>query len=206
MTGWPVLKRGFTVFWYILCSFLCVVTFTSVVHIYLFCCSYYDVHCAVWFGFQFWVEVPPWQISIHVILHVFSYKHWTRIPPVSIRQMHIFNISTKNLEFILLYIKSTNLHAVLNVFSLENPEISRRRKITEFTLLSFLYARLKKWDVLWEHMQRAGGVQSIYPLNSFNYFHCIIIKLCENVYWQNISAKYDNQPYLMKHFWVMVLI
>ena len=163
MTGWPVIKRGFTVFWYILCSFLCVVTFTSVVHIYLFCCSYYDVHCAVWFGFQFWVEVPPWQISIHVILHVFSYKHWTRIPPVSIRQMHIFNISTKNLEFILLYIKSTNLHAVQNV-------------------------------------------QSIYPLNSFNYFHCIIIKLCENVYWQNISAKFDNQPYLMKHFWVMVLI
>ena len=36
-------------------------------------------------------------------------------------------------------------------------------------------------------------------------FHCIIIKLCQNICWQNISAKFDNQPDPMKHFWVMVL-
>ena len=36
-------------------------------------------------------------------------------------------------------------------------------------------------------------------------FHCIIIKLCENVCWQNISAKFDTQPDPMKHFGVMAL-
>ena len=40
----------------------------------------------------------------------------------------------------------------------------------------------------------AGGVQSMCPLNNLNSFHCIIINLCENVCWQNISAKFDNQP------------
>ena len=57
-----------------------------------------------------------------------------------------------------------------------------------------LYARLKKREVLWEHVRRAGSVQSICPLNNLNSFYCIIIKLCKNVCWQNISAKFDNQP------------
>ena len=30
-------------------------------------------------------------------------------------------------------------------------------------------------------------------------FDSIIIKLCENVCWQTISAKFDNQPDPMKH-------
>ena len=51
----------------------------------------------------------------------------------------------------------------------------------------------------------AGGVQSICPLNNFNSLHCIIIKLCENVCWQNISPKFDNQPDPKKHFRVMAL-
>jgi len=50
-----------------------------------------------------------------------------------------------------------------------------------------------------------GGGQSICPLNNFNTFHCIIIKLCENVGWQNSSAKSNNQPDVMKHFRVMAL-
>ena len=37
-----------------------------------------------------------------------------------------------------------------------------------------------------------GGVQRICPLNNIK-LHCIIIKLCENVCWQNISTKFDNQ-------------
>ena len=48
----------------------------------------------------------------------------------------------------------------------------------------------------------AGSVQSICPLNNLSIFHCIIIKLCENVCWQNISAKFDNQPDPIKHFGV----
>ena len=51
----------------------------------------------------------------------------------------------------------------------------------------------------------AGGVQSICPLDNLNSFHCIIIKLYENVCWQNISAKFDNQPDPMKLFGVMAL-
>ena len=43
-----------------------------------------------------------------------------------------------------------------------------------------------------------GGVQSICPLNNLNSFHCIIIKLCENVYWQNISAKFIFQWIIKK--------
>ena len=50
----------------------------------------------------------------------------------------------------------------------------------------------------------AGSVQSICPLNNLSIFHCIIIKLCENVCWQNISAKFDNQPDPIKHFGVIV--
>jgi len=50
-----------------------------------------------------------------------------------------------------------------------------------------------------------GGVQSIFPLNNLKKIHCIIIKLCENVCWQNTSAKFDNQPDPMKHFGVMAL-
>ena len=38
-----------------------------------------------------------------------------------------------------------------------------------------------------------------------NNFHCIIMKLCENVCWQNISAKFDNQSDPIKHFGVMAL-
>ena len=53
--------------------------------------------------------------------------------------------------------------------------------------------------------RRAGGIQSICPLNNLNSFHCIIIKLCENVCWQNISAKFDNQPDSIKHFGVMAI-
>ena len=44
----------------------------------------------------------------------------------------------------------------------------------------------------------AGGAQGICPLNNLNSCHCIIIKLCENVCCQNISAKFDNQPHPMK--------
>ena len=47
----------------------------------------------------------------------------------------------------------------------------------------------------------AAGVQSMCPLNSF---HCII-KLCENVCLQNISAKFDIQPDPLKDFGVMAL-
>ena len=61
---------------------------------------------------------------------------------------------------------------------------------------------LEKWDIYWGE---GGGVQSICPLNNFNFLYCIIIKLCENVCWQNISAKLDNQPDPMKHFRVMAL-
>ena len=69
---------------------------------------------------------------------------------------------------------------------------------------NMLYARLKKRNVLWEHVRPAsGGVHSICPFNSLN--SCIIIKLCENVWWQYISAKFDNQPDPMKHFGVMAL-
>ena len=53
----------------------------------------------------------------------------------------------------------------------------------------------------------AGGVQSICSLNNLNTcsFDSIIIKLWENVCWQNISAKFDNQPDPMKNFGVMAL-
>jgi len=44
-----------------------------------------------------------------------------------------------------------------------------------------------------------GGGQCICLLNNLNSFHCIIIKLCENVCWQN------NQPDSIKHFRVMAL-
>ena len=54
-------------------------------------------------------------------------------------------------------------------------------------------------------MGAAGSIQGICPLNNFNSFYCIIIKLCENVCWQNISAKFDNQSDPMKHFGVMAL-
>ena len=39
---------------------------------------------------------------------------------------------------------------------------------------------------------------------TFNSFHCIIIKLCEHVCWQNVSAKFDNQPDPMKHLWPLI--
>ena len=55
------------------------------------------------------------------------------------------------------------------------------------------------------HAAASGSVQSICPLNNLNSFHCIIIKLCENVCWQNISTKFDNQPDPIKHFGVMTL-
>jgi len=38
-----------------------------------------------------------------------------------------------------------------------------------------------------------------------NIFQWIIIKLCENVSWQNISAKFNNQPDPFKDFGVMAL-
>ena len=49
-----------------------------------------------------------------------------------------------------------------------------------------------------------GGGQSICPLNNLNIFQWII-KLCENVCWQNIAAKFDNQPVPIKLFGVMAL-
>ena len=61
----------------------------------------------------------------------------------------------------------------------------------------------KKREVLWEHVRRRG--QEHCPLNNLNSFHCIIIKLSENVCWQNISAKFDNQPDPIKHLAVMAL-
>mgnify|MGYP000117923167 CR=1 FL=1 len=51
----------------------------------------------------------------------------------------------------------------------------------------------------------AGGIQSNCPLNNFNSFQLIIIKLCESVCWQNISTKFDNQTDPIKHFGVMAL-
>ena len=51
----------------------------------------------------------------------------------------------------------------------------------------------------------AGSIQNICLLNNFNSLHCIIIKLCENVCWQNVSTKFDNQPDPIKHFGVMAL-
>ena len=50
---------------------------------------------------------------------------------------------------------------------------------------------------------RAAGDKSICPLNNLNSFHCIFIKVCENVCWQNISAMFENQPDPIKHFGVM---
>jgi len=60
--------------------------------------------------------------------------------------------------------------------------------------------------VLWGHVYYgdAGSGQSICPLNNLNIFQWII-KLCENVCWQNIAAKFDNQPDPMKLFGVMAL-
>ena len=51
----------------------------------------------------------------------------------------------------------------------------------------------------------AAAAESICPLNNLNSFHCKIIKLCENVCWQNISAKFHNQSYPIKHFGIMTL-
>ena len=71
---------------------------------------------------------------------------------------------------------------------------------------SFLYAHVKKRDFLWENVRRAHGrCPEHFLLNNFNSFHCIIIKLYENVCWQNISAKFDNQPDPIKHFGVMAI-
>ena len=75
---------------------------------------------------------------------------------------------------------------------------------TEYMYILFIRS-FEKLDVLWEHMRLAGSIQSICPLNNLNSFHCVIIKLCENVCQQNVSAKFDNQPDPMKHFGVMVL-
>jgi len=50
-----------------------------------------------------------------------------------------------------------------------------------------------------------GGVHSIGSLNNLYSFDSMIINLCENVCWQNISAKFDNQPDPMKRFGVMAL-
>ena len=78
-----------------------------------------------------------------------------------------------------------------------------------FTNVSYIYIHI--FIRLFEKMGRimgtraAGGGQSICPLNNFNSLHCIIIKPCENVCWQNISAKFDNQPDPIKHFGVMAL-
>ena len=79
-----------------------------------------------------------------------------------------------------------------------------------FTNVSYIYIHIfirKKGAYYGNTCGRwvAGGVQSICPLNNLNSFHCIIIKLCENVCWQNISAKLYNQPDAMKHFGVMTL-
>jgi len=40
---------------------------------------------------------------------------------------------------------------------------------------------------------------------NLNGFHCIIIKLCENICWQHISAKFNNQPEPLKDVGVMAL-
>ena len=64
----------------------------------------------------------------------------------------------------------------------------------------FLYARLKKKT----YYGNTCSVQRICLLNNFNSFHCIIFKLCENVCWQNVSAKFDNQPDPMKHLWPLI--
>ena len=78
--------------------------------------------------------------------------------------------------------------------------------IMYFEIIIFFIHRLKKRDILWKHVWGPGGIQTICPLNNFNTFHCIIIKLCEFICWQRISAKFDNHPDPIKHFGVMVLV
>ena len=51
----------------------------------------------------------------------------------------------------------------------------------------------------------AGGFQSICPLNNFNSFRWVIIKLCDIVCWHNLLAKFNNQPNPLKDFVVMAL-
>jgi len=72
-----------------------------------------------------------------------------------------------------------------------------QKKVVPFWLACivhvFLYGRLNGntcggWS--------AGGVQTICSLNNLNTFHCIIIKLCENVCWPNISAKFDKEMFM----------
>ena len=70
---------------------------------------------------------------------------------------------------------------------------------------SFLYALLKKRNVLWEHMRWRAGRAFFRLMVNLNGFHCIIIKLCENICWQNISAKFNNQPEPLKDVGVMAL-
>ena len=70
---------------------------------------------------------------------------------------------------------------------------------------SFLYALLKKRNVLWEHMRWRAGRAFFRLMVNLNGFHCIIIKLCENICWQNISAKFNNQPEALKDVGVMAL-
>ena len=92
------------------------------------------------------------------------------------------------------------------------------RHILKETILYFVgFAELKKYipfyTPIWKNGSfygkmcdgHTGGVQSICLLNNFNSFHCIIIKLYENVCWQNISAKFDTQPDPIKHFGVMAI-
>jgi hypothetical protein len=51
----------------------------------------------------------------------------------------------------------------------------------------------------------AGGRPQQYPLNNSNNCGPIFMKLGENVYGHNISAKFDNQPNRFSHFRVMAL-
>ena len=74
-----------------------------------------------------------------------------------------------------------------------------------FVLLIFKRPFKKTGRIMGTRRRAAGGVQSICPLSNLNSFDCIIIKLCENVCWQNILAKFDNQPDPIKHFGVMAL-
>ena len=69
-----------------------------------------------------------------------------------------------------------------------------QKKVVPFWLACIttcLFIRTFEWEQCggWS----AGGVQTICSLNNLNTFHCIIIKLCENVCWQNISAKFDKK-------------
>ena len=74
--------------------------------------------------------------------------------------------------------------------------LSKQTKYCEISLVFFLYARLKKLDVLWEHLGRAGEwlASTGFQLSKSKSFHLIFIKLGEYVCGRNVWTKFYNQP------------